>query len=213
MFDNTRSVASVKPVQVDGIGTIFGAPLRIASEGVNYEKNPETNLHNENAVYINNRDTDLFDDDTTLDFACTPTQCELKIAVNSEVGTDLYNNGYFQLFFDRAAQKWDMKAYRISGFESVEWKFCSPNDSLGHVVSILKFLAIDGEKEVESGNQSLAVGLADVDETLKSLAASIERGALQTVASTPLYAKSEDCTAEPLSANSVDPVDRTVLID
>lgn len=186
-----------------GIGRVPDQALRIVSDGINYEKRPDTNHHNEDAIVVYPNRGDLFNDDTVLDFACTEKQCELDIAVNSEVGTALYNDGLFQLTYDRASQTWDMKAYRLAGpfwnKERVEWKFCSPDAALGHVHSILTYLAADTEKEVSLDGRKTAFAGLDVDRLLQGLSFSIGNSYQHTVLQSSKFTDREDCRALPFA--------------
>lgn len=198
MFDTSRMIVPADTTLINGIGTIHQGGLHVTSDGVNYEKKPDTNLHNENAIQIFANRDDFFNDDTTVDFVCSPEKCELTIAVDSEVGTALYNQGQFQLVFDRARRQWGMKAFRESVSETAEWKFCSPNESLGHVVTILRALAGDTSKETRSGDQWVSDSMA-VDVTLSRIADSIERGSAQIVAGVSMYTQRNDCHVVPPS--------------
>lgn len=182
------------------IPNFLRSPLHITSDGINYEKG-SGNAHNENAITVLHNRDDWFNDDTTLDFFCDAAKCELTIEMDSEVVTDLYHHGLLQLTFDRALQKWGMKAYRFEGWgdERTEWKFCSPKEVLGHVHSILTFLAADDEKAVTSTDQSLMNGVLNVNALLVSLSTSLHAHTQDAVASVSQYTGRDDCSAVPYS--------------
>jgi hypothetical protein len=119
--------------------------------------------------------------------------------MDSEVGTDLYNEGFFQLTYDRALQKWGMKGYRGAVDDKTEWKFCSPNDAMGHVVSILTFLAVEKDKSVTTDTQGLVDGTFSASALLELLANSIQGQGKDVVGTVSQYTERADCSAVPIS--------------
>lgn len=189
---------------ISGIGNLSQNAFSIYSDGINYEKMPGTNNHNESFVEVQLNRDDWFNDNTDAFFSCDGQQCYLKIAMNSEVETNLYNNGFFNLIYDRAQQKWSMQARQMRPFEDEdkarEWAFCSPDVSVSQVVSILRYLAQDDEKSC--GSDCTEIKLKGLNGDLRAIATSIGKSYAMIVQSANVFA-GEACFAEPPS--SLDP--------
>lgn len=184
-------------LNVPGIGTVQS--FSITSDGINYEKVPATNNHNETGVNLTLDRNDLFNDDTNVSFSCTQKTCELDVTINSEVNIPLYNDGRLKFTFDIATQTWSMKAYRIDGLffkDETEWNFCSPDATFGQTISALTFLKQDAEKDVQSAGENAAASF-DYNDLLGRIAQSLMAGRTSAVSTAPIYKVREDCTAIP----------------
>lgn len=182
---------------VDGIGSICSTPVIMTTRGINYaESNELINYHNESYITIDTQQDgpsfwpfSMGNDQTTVELSCDTSTCNVKVAMNSEAGVDLFNKGYFQLSFDRAQRQWSLKAYKEGWFSDTEWGFCSPAHSLSQVRSILTLLALDKTKDVETDCSP-----ANFDATLKGIVQSLNQGQSGAISSAKLYSEPQDCT-------------------
>lgn len=181
---------------INGIGNLMNTQFRVGSDQVDYDQIEGTNNHNETAVIIeyggDSWFEDLFNDDTKLDFSCDTEKCSLDIAINSEVGINLFDEGSLHLIYNISQQKWSMTAWQEA--KSRNWAFCSPNVVVKHVVSILDAVAKDDG--MDCGIDCAEIGRKDLKGDLDLISRSIKNAEAAIAESSTVFV-GEACTVEP----------------